>query len=91
LLQCCVPALRITVAIATFIDAPRIVLLRLGRFFDADDNRENSRDEKQKPHERFLKFTPETPMPNLFPTLCASRRVGFRPKLELLRKAMAAR
>jgi hypothetical protein len=55
LLQCCITALRTTAAaIAILIEAPGTVLLRLDRFFDADDNCENSRNEKQKPHERSL-------------------------------------
>jgi hypothetical protein len=40
----CVTALRTTVAIIIFIDAPGTVL-RLSGLFDADDSRENSQDE----------------------------------------------
>ena len=59
LLQCCITALRTTAAaIAILIEAPGTVLLRLGRFFDTDDNCENSRNEKQKPHEPSLLKTP---------------------------------
>jgi hypothetical protein len=50
----CIKALRATAAaFAILIEAPGTVLLGLGRFFDADDNRENSRNEKQKSHERL--------------------------------------
>jgi hypothetical protein len=55
LLQCCITALRTTAAaFAILIEAPGTVLLRLSRLFDADDNCENSRNEKKKPHERSL-------------------------------------
>src|SRR6516162_11441711 len=44
LLQCCVTALRATVAIAILIEAPGTVL-RLSGLFDADDGRDNSKNE----------------------------------------------
>jgi hypothetical protein len=44
LLQCCITALRTTVAVAILIEAPSTVL-RLSGLFDADGGRDNSNNE----------------------------------------------
>jgi len=44
LFEGCVSAVRVTVAIAIYIEAPRTVL-RISGFFNANDSRENSQNE----------------------------------------------
>jgi hypothetical protein len=55
LLERCEPAIctAATVPATTIIGAPRIVL-RLSRFFDADDGGDNYQDEQQTPHGYLL-------------------------------------
>jgi hypothetical protein len=57
LLKCCKPAIRRTAAAKIVIGAPPTVL-RLSGFFGADNGRENSEQEQQKPHGDLLK-TPQ--------------------------------
>ena len=53
LFECCVPAVRITVAIAVYIHAPGTIL-RLSGPCHADGNCESTHDDKQKSHGRLL-------------------------------------
>jgi len=56
---------RLTVAIAVYIKAPRTVL-RISGFLKAYDSDEDSQDEQRKPHGSLLFAPLKTPVPHLY-------------------------
>ena|SRR5215472_16826560 len=79
LFECCVPAVRFTVAIAVYIQTPGAILSLSGPF-DADDSCDSAHDDQQQPHGRLLMARSYERLHLLiYSSLCTIKRGGSPP------------